>query len=69
MYQQIKQLADDALVLQNKDGMDSALRQISVLCDQAAEQQPEQPKQRSKKQVDQQPAGTNGADAQEGGAQ
>ena len=61
MYQQIKQLADDALALQNKDSMDAALRKISALCDQAAEQQPVQNKQRGK-----QPAG---ADTPEGGAQ
>ena len=32
MYQQIKQLADEALALQNKDRMDAALREISALC-------------------------------------
>jgi hypothetical protein len=31
MYQQIKQLADEALALQNKDRMDAALRDISAL--------------------------------------
>jgi DNA-binding SARP family transcriptional activator len=41
MYEQIKQLADDALAVQNKDRMDAALREISALCDRAAEQQPE----------------------------
>lgn len=69
MYQQIKQLADDALALQNKDRMDSALRQIGAMCDQAAEQPPEQPKQRGKKQAEQQPAGADGVDTPEGGAQ
>ena len=69
MYQQIKHLADNALALQNKDRMDAALREISTLCDHAAEQQPEQPKQRGKKQADQQPPGADGADTQEGGAQ
>ncbi len=34
MYQEIKKMADDALALQNKDGMDSTLREISVLCGQ-----------------------------------
>jgi|AraplaDrversion2_2_1032049.scaffolds.fasta_scaffold00773_42 hypothetical protein len=43
MYQQIKQLADDALALQNKNRMDAALREISALCDHAAAAQPEQP--------------------------
>lgn len=43
MYDQIKQLADEALALQNKDSMDAALRKISVLCAQAAETQPAQP--------------------------
>jgi hypothetical protein len=64
MYQQIKQLADDALALQNKDRMDAALRDISALCDDAATAQPEQPKQRGKKQ-----AGADGAGSPEGGAQ
>lgn len=32
MYQQIKQLADEALALQNKDQMDAALREISARC-------------------------------------
>lgn len=31
MYQRIKQLADDAVKLQNKDRMDAALREISAL--------------------------------------
>lgn len=31
MYQQIKTLAEDALALQNKDAMDSALRAISAI--------------------------------------
>jgi uncharacterized protein YerC len=31
-YQQIKQLADDAIALQNKDQMDAALREISGIC-------------------------------------
>ena len=43
MHEQIKQLADDALALQNKDRMEAALREISALCDQAAEQQPDAP--------------------------
>lgn len=30
--QKIKELADEALALQNKDKMDSALREISALC-------------------------------------
>jgi hypothetical protein len=57
MYEQIKKLADEALALQNKDRMDAALREISTLCDQAAEQ----PKQRGKK--------STGAETPEGGAQ
>lgn len=61
MYEQIKQLADDALGIQNKDRMDAALREISALCDQATA---EQPKQRGKKQ-----AGADGAGNPEGGAQ
>mgnify|MGYP001615883606 CR=1 FL=1 len=36
MYQQIKQLADEALALQNKDRMDATLRQISALCSPGA---------------------------------
>jgi len=32
MYQQIKQVADEALAVQNKDRMDAALREISALC-------------------------------------
>ena len=64
MYQQIKQLADDALAIQNKDRMDAALREISALCDDAATAQPEQPKQRGKKQ-----AGADGDAVQEGGVQ
>lgn len=35
MYKQIKQLADEAVALQNKDRMDAALREIVVLCGQA----------------------------------
>lgn len=69
MYEQIKKLADEALAIQNKDRMDAALRQIGAMCDQAAEQQPEQPKQRGKKQAEQQPAGADGVDTREGGAQ
>jgi hypothetical protein len=65
MYQQIKQLADDALALQNKDRMDAALRQISAMCDMAAEQQPEQP---NDEQDAEQPA-DNSADTSEGDAQ
>jgi hypothetical protein len=60
MYEKIKQLADEAVVLQNKDRMDASLREISALCDQAAE-----PKQRGKKQTEQ----AAGADTLEGGAQ
>lgn len=63
MYEKIKQLADHALAVQNKNGMDAALREISALCDQVAA---EQPKQRGKKPADQQQAGADGA---EGGAQ
>lgn len=33
MYQKIKQLADEAVALQNKDRMDAALREISAMCD------------------------------------
>lgn len=40
MYEQIKQLADEALALQNKDRMEAALREISSLCGNADEQQP-----------------------------
>jgi hypothetical protein len=43
MYQHIKHLADEALALQNKDRMDAALREISALCDKAAEAQPAKP--------------------------
>jgi hypothetical protein len=32
MYAKIKQLADEALRLQNKDRMDSALHEISLIC-------------------------------------
>jgi hypothetical protein len=32
MYTKIKQLADDAIALQNKDRMDAALREISEVC-------------------------------------
>ena len=41
MYKEIQRLAEEALALQNKDRMEAALRKISALCDQAAEQQPE----------------------------
>ena len=37
MYTQIKQLADEALALQNKDRMDAALRKISAACASATE--------------------------------
>lgn len=40
MYEQIKQLAEEALALQNKDRMEAALRKISALCGHAGEQQP-----------------------------
>ena len=66
MYQQIKQLADEALAQQNKDRMDAALRGISALCDQAAEQQPEQ---HGTVQAYQQPAAAADADIPEGGAE
>ncbi|MGZ5799289.1 MAG: hypothetical protein ACXWJZ_01490 [Burkholderiaceae bacterium] len=33
MYSRIKQLADEALAIQNKDKMDAALREISAICD------------------------------------
>ena len=80
MYQQIKQLADEALAQQNKDRMDAALRGISALCDQAAEQQPEQqerdhqeplgePEQHGTVQAYQQPAAAADADIPEGGAE
>jgi hypothetical protein len=61
MYQQIKQLADDALAIQNKNRMDAALREISALCDHAAAAQPEPPEQPL--------AGAEDAAFQEGGAQ
>jgi len=32
MYTKIKQLADGAIALQNKDRMDAALREISAMC-------------------------------------
>lgn len=32
MYTKIKQVADEAIALQNKDRMDKALREISCLC-------------------------------------
>jgi len=32
MYQKIKAIADEALRVQNKDRMDSALHEISLLC-------------------------------------
>jgi hypothetical protein len=35
MYKQIKQLADEAIALQNKDRMDAALREISACCGRA----------------------------------
>lgn len=34
MYQQIKEAAEAALKLQNKDAMDQALRDIVAMCDQ-----------------------------------
>lgn len=37
MFQKIKQLADEAVALQNKDRMDAALRKISVVCGQLAD--------------------------------
>lgn len=43
MYQQIKQLANEALALQNKDHMDAVLCEISALCDQAATPAPTEP--------------------------
>lgn len=33
MYEQIKELADKAIEVQNKLGMELALREISALCD------------------------------------
>lgn len=33
MYQRIKQLADEAVALQNKLRMEAALREISAICD------------------------------------
>lgn len=35
MSEKIKQLADEAIALQNKDRMDAALREISALCSHA----------------------------------
>ena len=35
MYQQIKELADKAVELQNKDAMDAALREIIGICHRA----------------------------------
>lgn len=32
MYEQIKQIADEAIKVQNKDKMDAALREIRGLC-------------------------------------
>lgn len=32
MHSKIKKLADDAIALQNKNGMDAALREISAMC-------------------------------------
>ncbi len=32
MYANIKELADKAIALQNKNGMEAALRDISVMC-------------------------------------
>jgi hypothetical protein len=43
MYAKIKDLADEAIALQNKDRMDAALREISGLCASAAEAQPTEP--------------------------
>jgi hypothetical protein len=37
MYTKIKQLADEAIALQNKDRMDAALREISALCGETDE--------------------------------
>lgn len=37
MYEKIKQLADEAIALQNKDRMDVALREISALCNPVGE--------------------------------
>lgn len=67
MYQQIKQLADEALALQNKDRMDAALRDISALCNQAAGKQPEQ---HGDEHTSQHPAAADVAvDTTEGGVQ
>lgn len=38
MINKIKQLADEAIKLQNKDRMDAVLREISVLCVDSDEQ-------------------------------
>lgn len=38
MYKQIKALADEAIALQNKDRMDAALREISGICQAAADE-------------------------------
>jgi len=37
MYTKIKQLADEAIALQNKDRMDAALREISDICGMTTE--------------------------------
>lgn len=42
MYQKIKDLADEAIALQNKGRMDAALREISELCTGAGQAAPEQ---------------------------
>jgi hypothetical protein len=39
MYLKIKQLADEALALQNKGRMDAALREISALCAESGQVQ------------------------------
>lgn len=44
MYDQIKAIADEALRVQNKLGMEKALIDIGALCDAAAEAAPAQPK-------------------------
>ena len=36
MYQEIKNLAEEALRLQNKNAMDEAFKQIIAICDDAA---------------------------------
>ena len=69
MYKQIKQLADDALALQNKDSMDAALRKVSAMCDQAATEQPEQPAAKEMPFPFERNTEPNDADISEGGAQ